>query len=53
MNRLKEGRKNDAVVENMLYRYHSGFHVYICGRITPSDNPRTKTLPVLKNEPNK
>jgi len=33
----KEGKINDAVIENMLSWRHSGFHVYIGDRITPSD----------------
>jgi len=33
----KEGKINDAVIENMLSRHHSGFHVYIGDSITPSD----------------
>ncbi len=33
----KEDKINDAVIENMLSWRHSGFHVYIGDRITPSD----------------
>jgi hypothetical protein len=33
----KEGKINDAVIENMLSWRHSGFNVYIGDRITPSD----------------
>ncbi len=32
----KEEKINDPVIENMLSRHHSGFHVYIGDRITPS-----------------
>jgi len=28
---------NDAIIENMLSWYHSGFHVYIGDRIEPDD----------------
>ncbi len=34
----KEGKINDAVIENMLSWRHSGFNVYIGDRIYPSDN---------------
>ncbi len=33
----KEGKINDAVIENMLSWRHSGFNVYIGDRIYPSD----------------
>jgi hypothetical protein len=33
------GKINGAVIENMLSYRHSGFHVYIGDRITPSDKP--------------
>jgi hypothetical protein len=33
----KEGKINDAVIDNMLSWYHSGFHIYIGDRIHPSD----------------
>ena len=33
----KEGKINDAIIENMLSWYHSGFHVYIGDRIEPHD----------------
>ncbi len=33
----KEGKINDAVIENMLSWRHSGFHVYIGGRIYPDN----------------
>ena len=33
----KEGKINDAVIENMLSWRNSGFHVYIGDRIYPSD----------------
>jgi hypothetical protein len=47
----KEGKINDAVIENMLSWRHSGFHVYIGDRITPSDNPRSHAKPVLATWP--
>lgn len=34
----KEGKINDAIIENMLSWYHSGFNVYIGDRIEPDDN---------------
>ena len=34
----KEGKINNAVIENMLSWRHSGFNVYISDRIYPSDN---------------
>jgi len=33
----KEGKINDAIIENMLSWHHSGFHVYIGDRIYPQD----------------
>jgi len=33
----KEGKINDAIIENMLSWYHSGFNVYIGDRIEPDD----------------
>jgi hypothetical protein len=33
----KEGRINNAIIENMLSWHHSGFHVYIGDRIYPDD----------------
>ncbi len=33
----KEGKINDAVIENMLSWRHTGFHVYIGDRINPDD----------------
>jgi hypothetical protein len=33
----KEGKINDAVIENMLSWHHTGFHVYIGDRIYPDD----------------
>ena len=33
----KEGKINDAVIENMLSRRHTGFHVHVGGRIWPED----------------
>ncbi len=33
----KEGKINDAVIENMLSRRHAGFHVHIGARIRPED----------------
>ena len=35
---LKKERKiNDAIIENMLSWYHTGFHVYIGNKIDPDD----------------
>lgn len=34
----KEGKINDAIIENMLSWHHSGFNVYIGDRITTSDS---------------
>jgi ribosomal protein S27E len=34
----KEGKINDAIIENMLSWHHSGFNVYIGERITTSDS---------------
>lgn len=33
----KEGKINDAIIENMLSWRHTGFHVHIGGRIWPED----------------
>ncbi len=33
----KEGKINDAVIENMLSWRHTGFHVHVGGRIRPED----------------
>jgi len=33
----KEGKINDAIIENMLSWHHSGFNVYIGDRIEPDD----------------
>ncbi len=33
----KEGKINDAIIENMLSRRHTGFHVHIGARIRPED----------------
>ena len=33
----KEGKINDAVIENMLSWHHTGFHVHIGARIWPED----------------
>jgi len=33
----KVGKINDAIIENMLSWYHSGFNVYIGNRIEPDD----------------
>ena len=38
-------------LENLLSWRHSGFHVYIGDRITPSDNPRSHAKPVLATWP--
>lgn len=34
----KEGKINDAIIENMLSWYHSSFNVYLGDRIEPDDN---------------
>jgi hypothetical protein len=33
----KEGKINDAIIENMLSWYHTGGHVYIGDRLYPDD----------------
>jgi hypothetical protein len=33
----KEGKINDAIIENMLSWRHTGFHVHVGGRIRPED----------------
>ena len=33
----KEGKINDAIIENMLSWHHTGFHVYIGNKIDPDD----------------
>jgi hypothetical protein len=33
----KEEKINDAIIENMLSWYHTGFHVYIGDRLYPDD----------------
>ncbi len=33
----KEGKINDAFIENMLSRHHTGFHLHVGGRIRPED----------------
>ena len=33
----REGKINDAIIENMLSRRHTGFHVHVGGRIWPED----------------
>jgi len=43
----KEGKINDAVIENMLSWRHSSFHVYIGDRITPSDKTDRKSRKVF------
>jgi len=40
----KEGKINEAIIENMLSWHHSGFHVYIGDRIYPSDKTRLGNL---------
>ena len=47
MSSYPEGQK----LENMLSWRHSGFHVYIGDRITPSDNPRSHAKQVLATWP--
>ncbi len=34
----KEEKINDAIIENMLSWYHTGFHVYVGDRLYPDDN---------------
>ncbi len=40
----KEGRINDAIIENMLSWHHSGFHVYVGNRIWPDDEKALENL---------
>lgn len=40
----KEGKINDTIIENMLSWNHSGFHVYIGGRILPDDETGLEKL---------
>ena len=40
----KEGKINDAVIENMLSWHHCGFHVYIGNRIWPDDESGLENL---------
>jgi hypothetical protein len=40
----KEGKINDAIIENLLSWHHSGFHVYIGGRIMPDDETGLEKL---------
>ncbi len=40
----KEGRINDAIIENMLSWHHSGFHVYVGNRIWPDDETALENL---------
>jgi hypothetical protein len=40
----KEGKINDAIVENMLSWHHSGFHVYLGSRIWPDDETGLENL---------
>lgn len=40
----KEGKINDAIIENLLSWHHSGFHVYIGGRILPGDETGLEKL---------
>ena len=40
----KEGKINDATIENMLSWHHSGFHVYIGNRIWPDDESGLENL---------
>jgi hypothetical protein len=35
---------NDAIIENLLSWHHSGFHVYIAGRIMPDDETGLEKL---------
>jgi Putative transposase len=43
----KEGKITDAVIENMLSRRHSGFHVYIGDRIFSDDQAGLGNLDTL------
>jgi hypothetical protein len=40
----KEGKINDAIIENMLSWHHSGFHVYVGSRIWPDDQTGLENL---------
>ncbi|BBO89312.1 hypothetical protein DSCOOX_24920 [Desulfosarcina ovata subsp. ovata] len=40
----KEGKINDAVIENMMSWHHSGFHVHIGERIWPEDEKGLENL---------
>ena len=40
----KEGKTNDAVIENMLSWRHTGFHVHIGARIWPDDENALENL---------
>jgi hypothetical protein len=40
----KEGKINDAIIENMLSWHHSGFHVYMGSRIWPDDETGLENL---------
>ena len=45
----KEGKINDAIIENMLSWRHTGFHVHIGGRIWPEDeNALGNLVPTLR-----
>ena len=40
----KEGKINDAIIENMLSWHHSGFHVHVGSRIWPDDETGLENL---------
>lgn len=40
----KEGKINDAVIENMISWHHNGFHVHIGERIWPEDEKGLEDL---------
>lgn len=40
----KEGNVTDAVIDNMRFWHHSGFHVHIGERIRPDDEKGLETL---------
>jgi hypothetical protein len=40
----KEGKINDAIIDNMLSWYHSGFHVYVGSKIWPDDEAGLENL---------
>ncbi len=40
----KEGKINDAAIENMLSWHHSGFHVYVGNRVWPDDESGLENL---------